>query len=157
MNKPIFFIIVFCLFRSAYCIIIQPNCIIIRSNEIREVQIVRPISNVHEIPQINLNVQFNDSNNLSNSDLDEMSLENDSSSDNNNSDLDDLGSEVNRNLFASNISSDIVCPICLLNITNENEQIQACKSCKNKYHGDCIQCWLVNKATCPTCRAENSF
>lgn len=58
--------------------------------------------------------------------------------------------------ISQNFKSDI-CPICLIDIPSESEQIQACNICKNKYHGDCIQIWLVNEATCPTCRANHSF
>lgn len=44
-----------------------------------------------------------------------------------------------------------ICGICLdsLNSTCESETVLVCK---HKFHEPCVEPWLANKGTCPTCR-----
>lgn len=46
-----------------------------------------------------------------------------------------------------------LCTICLdsLNSTGESETVLACK---HRFHEQCVEPWLTNKGTCPTCRAR---
>ena len=47
--------------------------------------------------------------------------------------------------------SEDVCPICL---DDMNQETVAILECHHEYHEKCIRKWLVNKESCPNCRAQ---
>ncbi|MCJ1230590.1 hypothetical protein MMC12_007264 [Toensbergia leucococca] len=62
-----------------------------------------------------------------------------------------LPSQNHHHQPSSNTTEDIECPICYVNISDEN-----CKTlqCKHQFCNICIETWLAKHRTCPCCRAE---
>jgi len=50
------------------------------------------------------------------------------------------------------VSTEIVCAICLEDMDEENGEIFTIPVCKHKFHESCVKQWKKEKATCPSCR-----
>uniref|UniRef100_A0A914H4T1 RING-type domain-containing protein n=1 Tax=Globodera rostochiensis TaxID=31243 RepID=A0A914H4T1_GLORO len=45
------------------------------------------------------------------------------------------------------------CPICLDELTPSTD-VKELQSCRHTFHRECVDTWLVQKQTCPSCRSE---
>lgn len=61
----------------------------------------------------------------------------------------DLSQGIANNANENNEEGE-VCPICLLEY-EEGDEIR-CLPCNHFFHKDCVDSWLVNNSSCPTCR-----
>lgn len=69
------------------------------------------------------------------------------------------------NLWKNNLDKHFdgveACPICYSIVHSSNQSLPkiACKTCKNKFHSQCLYKWFSTSGnnTCPMCRSVNSF
>ena len=50
---------------------------------------------------------------------------------------------------SDNDVEELNCPICLMEITNDNDAVL---DCKHQFHVDCIKQWSMVRACCPLCK-----
>lgn len=46
------------------------------------------------------------------------------------------------------------CPVCLLQWEQDDIKPKRCSLCTKMYHAHCIEKWLTDHSTCPTCRSR---
>jgi hypothetical protein len=50
-----------------------------------------------------------------------------------------------------------LCTICLCGLSDHDDEVCELVPCKHRFHTKCIQTWLVQSQTCPTCRTTTSL
>jgi len=61
-------------------------------------------------------------------------------------------SVVSASTASTSTCADDRCPICLGSF--EDGDVTKVLACSHTFHAECIDCWLMRKSLCPTCKAD---